>query len=385
MKNITRILAVFILCLSGTVTSQNERPIEELLEVLSQNHMGSISDVFNQGELLLLKNHFGQANADENSIENLDLDIFGTENQTRSFGNIDSEDPTTFNTIAKSPVQDFEGAGVYNPFDGLFYVIDDGHNVWAVDPFTGIYISAGMITPPTGETFTGLAFDPITGTLFGLSTNGVGTSTLSTINLNTLAVTPIGVTGMVLAIALAISNNGILLAVDLDNDILHSINRITGLASIIGHIGFDANFGAAMFRNAITGLIYLTAYNVAVGDSELRILDLVTGLTILVGVIIVATLAQMAWGAFQQSFLGTEDLGLDNFAIYPNPASNIINLNANTQIDNLEIYSMLGQKIISQEIMGLSGEVDVSRLQTGSYILKAIAENKTEVLKFIKQ
>ncbi len=242
-----------------------------------------------------------------------------------------------------------------------------------------------MITPPTGETFTGLAFDPITGTLFGLSTNGVGTSTISTINLNTLAVTPIGVTGMVLAIALAISNNGILLAVDLDNDILHSINRITGLASIIGHIGFDANFGAAMFRNAITGLIYLTAYNVAVGDSELRILDLVTGLTILVGVIIVATLAQMAWGAFQQSLLGTEDLGLDNFAIYPNPASNIINLNANTQIDNLEIYSMLGQKIISQEIMGLSGEVDVSRLQTGSYILKAIAENKTEVLKFIKQ
>ncbi len=385
MKNITRILAVFILCLSGTVTSQNERPIEELLEVLSQNHMGSISDVFNQGELLLLKNHFGQANADENSIENLDLDIFGTENQTRSFGNIDSEDPTTFNTIAKSPVQDFEGAGVYNPFDGLFYVIDDGHNVWAVDPFTGIYISAGMITPPTGETFTGLAFDPITGTLFGLSTNGVGTSTLSTINLNTLMVTPIGVTGLVLAIALAISSSGIVYAVDVDSDRLFSINRITGLASIIGHIGFDANFGAAMFRNAITGLIYLTAYNVAVGDSELRILDLVTGLTILVGVIIVATLAQMAWGAFQQSFLGTEDLGLDNFAIYPNPASNIINLNANTQIDNLEIYSMLGQKIISQEIMGLSGEVDVSRLQTGSYILKAIAENKTEVLKFIKQ
>ncbi len=68
--------------LSGTVSSQNERPVAELLEVHSQNHMGSISDVFNPGELLLLKNHFGQANANENAIENLGLNIFGTENQS---------------------------------------------------------------------------------------------------------------------------------------------------------------------------------------------------------------------------------------------------------------------------------------------------------------
>ena len=385
MKNITRILAVFILLLSATATSQNERPIAELLEVLSQNHMGSISDVFNQGELLLLEDHFGQANVNENRIESLGQNIFGTENQSRVFGTIDEDNPGTFNMIANSPVPDFEGAGVYNPFDGLFYVIDDTDFVWVVDPITGFYVNLGMITPPTGETFTGLEFDPITGTLFGLSSNGVGTSSLSTINLNTLTVTTIGITGMVLAIALAISNTGILYGLDIDTDRLYSINRVTGLASIIGHIGFNANFGAAMFRNALTGLIYLAAYNVAVNDSQLRTFDLVTGLTVLVGVIIVATLAQMAWGSFQLPLLGNEDFSQNGFLIYPNPTSEILHLKTNSHIENLEIYSMLGQKIISQTNNSVTAEVDVSILQTGSYIIKVSTENKTEVQKFVKQ
>ncbi|MFT4669792.1 MAG: hypothetical protein ACI9AT_001725 [Ulvibacter sp.] len=42
--------------------------------------MGRLCVVFNQNELLLLNNHFDQANANKNTIEDLSLPIFGAEN-----------------------------------------------------------------------------------------------------------------------------------------------------------------------------------------------------------------------------------------------------------------------------------------------------------------
>ena len=91
----------------------------------------------------------------------------------------------------------------------------------------------------------------------------------------------------------------------------------------------------------------------------MRTFDLVTGLTVLVGVIIVATLAQMAWGSFQLPLLGNEDFSQNGFLIYPNPTSEILHLKTNSHIENLEIYSMLGQKIISQTNNSVTAEVDL--------------------------
>ena len=54
MKNITKISILFVLCLSSAISAQNERPIEVLLEVLSQNHMGSVTDVFTLEEIQVI-------------------------------------------------------------------------------------------------------------------------------------------------------------------------------------------------------------------------------------------------------------------------------------------------------------------------------------------
>lgn len=74
-----------------------------------------------------------------------------------------------------------------------------------------------------------------------------------------------------------------------------------------------------------------------------------------------------------------------SFNVYPNPASAKITVNAVNTISQLEIYNMLGQKIISQNGNGNSVTLDISGLPSGNYILQVTASGKTASQKLIKK
>ncbi|PQJ77627.1 hypothetical protein BTO16_14880 [Polaribacter glomeratus] len=62
-----------------------------------------------------------------------------------------------------------------------------------------------------------------------------------------------------------------------------------------------------------------------------------------------------------------------NIAIYPNPVSNgTLFVNATSNV-SLEIYSVLGKKVLTKS--NISKSVDVSNLAKGCYILKIKDEN----------
>ncbi|MFC6267391.1 T9SS type A sorting domain-containing protein [Frigoriflavimonas asaccharolytica] len=90
-------------------------------------------------------------------------------------------------------------------------------------------------------------------------------------------------------------------------------------------------------------------------------------------------------GAFEfgSSTLATaEDISKLKFTIYPNPVSDFLNIKADFQIDTVEIYNLVGQKIL----IGKSSGLNVSKLKVGVYVLK-ITKNNGEVAmkKFIKR
>ena len=49
---------------------------------------------------------------------------------------------------------------------------------------------------------------------------------------------------------------------------------------------------------------------------------------------------------FQNNTLSTEEVGISDFEVYPNPANSIINITSNKIIDKVELYSILGQQIL---------------------------------------
>jgi hypothetical protein len=72
-----------------------------------------------------------------------------------------------------------------------------------------------------------------------------------------------------------------------------------------------------------------------------------------------------------------------NLEIYPNPASDQINLNFGI-IDNVEIFNILGAKVYESD--NIDNVIDISGLTSGVYIIKAIDNNGSEaVTKFIKE
>ncbi|WP_397363604.1 T9SS type A sorting domain-containing protein [Olleya sp. R77988] len=65
--------------------------------------------------------------------------------------------------------------------------------------------------------------------------------------------------------------------------------------------------------------------------------------------------------------LGVEDFESNNeFTIYPNPTSSILNIKIQDDIKNIEIYNVQGQQVL----VGKNKSVDVSNLALGIYLLK---------------
>lgn len=83
--------------------------------------------------------------------------------------------------------------------------------------------------------------------------------------------------------------------------------------------------------------------------------------------------------------LSTGSFDTAAFRAYPNPVKNVLNLSYSTEISLVEVYNMLGQKVLAKTLNVTQAQVDMSGLTTGNYIVKVTADGVTKTLKVIKQ
>ena len=67
--------------------------------------------------------------------------------------------------------------------------------------------------------------------------------------------------------------------------------------------------------------------------------------------------------------------------IYPNPTSAILNIDTDKSIDGVSIFNLQGQLMLESKN---SNKINVQSLATGTYFLKIISENLSQVKKFVK-
>jgi hypothetical protein len=393
MKRITLLIIVLLCSFFWNTHAQNVRPIDELLEVLSQNHMGKVTDVFSIEELQIIKEHFNNESIFveySRAIENHRLST------TQSVTTIDAADIdlgnlSAIDVLASSPYTDFEGAGVVvrgqtNQTD--VYIILDGSNILVKrNPLTGVYTEIGPIKGiPNGVSITGLTQGNNDKTLKGIATNGTtGGSGLFSINVITLVANLISGNDLVLPIALTEDGNGSLVTIDIDDDNAYKINPDTGTVTLLGAIGYDANFGQGMTYFPTEGKIYNTAYNSAIADSQLYEMNPTTGSLTAVGTIQPGITQQFGWcGYYDRDLLSVSDNTIEGFTYYPNPMKDFIVLEANSKFETIEIYTLLGEKVYSEAINTRLKRLDISFLSTGNYILKVSSENQIGTYKLLK-
>ena len=83
--------------------------------------------------------------------------------------------------------------------------------------------------------------------------------------------------------------------------------------------------------------------------------------------------------------LSIADLAQFNFTSYPNPAKDVINLSAAKNINNIAIYNLLGQEVLSQELNSKTATLNVASFAKGVYVVKAHIEDAVGSYKFIKE
>lgn len=83
--------------------------------------------------------------------------------------------------------------------------------------------------------------------------------------------------------------------------------------------------------------------------------------------------------------LGTNDFETSKVKMYPNPATNVLNIESLSNIEKVAIYNVLGQKVISETPNKELISLDVSSLQVGVYIIKTTVDGNVSSSRFIKE
>ena len=83
--------------------------------------------------------------------------------------------------------------------------------------------------------------------------------------------------------------------------------------------------------------------------------------------------------------LGVDSFTANEFIMYPNPASTVLNIEASKEIQAISVFNLLGQEVI--KVSGSSNEqtIDVSSLVRGIYVVKIQSEGITTAKKFTKE
>jgi len=61
--------------------------------------------------------------------------------------------------------------------------------------------------------------------------------------------------------------------------------------------------------------------------------------------------------------------------VYPNPANNVVNINASSEISNIEVVNMAGQSVMIETVNTINAQVNVANLAAGMYFVKVNTAN----------
>lgn len=94
-------------------------------------------------------------------------------------------------------------------------------------------------------------------------------------------------------------------------------------------------------------------------------------------------------GAFQiaayDASLAAPSFDSAKFSYYPNPVKDVLTVEYDNEISNVEVYNLMGQKVLAQELGANAGQINVSTLSSGAYLMKVNAQDAVATYRIVKQ
>ncbi|MCP4900719.1 MAG: hypothetical protein GY906_27460 [bacterium] len=219
---------------------------------------------------------------------------FGAEAVTSALQSMTLNTPGTPTTIGDPGVA-YWGCDFINNDTSSLLCYRDTNDFVSIDTSTAAVTVLGSSTPTNAETWSALAWDAAAGTLYASTTTCNVGSSLYTVDPADGTSTLVGaISNATCLVSIGIDTSGNLYGVDLVVDSLIAIDKGTGAGTVVGALGYDANFGQGMDFDHDDGTCYLFAFNGGAFVPELRTCNTATGATTLVGTIGTVLLQ---WGA----------------------------------------------------------------------------------------
>ncbi|SMC88656.1 T9SS-dependent choice-of-anchor J family protein [Moheibacter sediminis] len=85
-------------------------------------------------------------------------------------------------------------------------------------------------------------------------------------------------------------------------------------------------------------------------------------------------------------YLGVSDMTPYNFAYYPNPVKDELNITSDKVVQSVSVYNLAGQQVSTQKLNVTNGKVSTSSLAPGVYVFRAVLDGgQVETFKVIKK
>ncbi|MCD4680462.1 MAG: T9SS type A sorting domain-containing protein [Bacteroidales bacterium] len=305
---------------------------------------------------------------------NLDAYCYANNGVTEGPSIFNMQFPSIITNIADHSSMDPVYSGTWGVGNKWFAIVSSTNQFITFDTITGARSIIGIsnLVGGTNESWTGISYDYSTSTMYGMSYNGTA-SVLYTIDIWTAAATQVGNTSG-LMINLACNLAGELYALDLSDDNLYSINKFTGAGTLVGATGFNSNYAQDMEFDRASNALFMAAY-ADPGGGQLRIVDVVTGMTTLIGAF--ENGAEITGLAIPYyAGVGIDEIVKDfSYNVYPNPASDQITVKCTHNISEYTIINYVGQVVLHNVVNSDNFNVNVSSLSTGMYFIQLDTEN----------
>ena len=251
-----------------------------------------------------------------NNLDYLASIAYGHEWNSRSTLSMPIPAGTPFNTLNIFNPSEFPSS-MTKGGDGNYYLVTYEPALYLYNTTTGAVTLIGSITGMGSDLPNGITYNPVNGTYYLIASEN-----LYSFNIVSRIATLIGSMGIANSafIDLCFNEGGACYAYDIYTDASYIINPTTGVATLLGPLGYSANYGQGMSYDMETSTIYLSAYNNSTTTGQLRIMDPGTGATTLI----------TDWGAQQIApFALNTQYGSPctiNAPSNPNPPDGVINI-----------------------------------------------------------
>lgn len=224
--------------------------------------------------------------------------------------------------------------------------------------------------------FTGGATD-----VFNIDFNNDGMDDVSIVQSNNgiyehISVTPASGNGV-----LAASNSGYLYASNLSAGT--AINSAAGSFRSIGDLCAGAGYAGSQFCGATDGYI---GVQFAVGGSTyygwIRV-DVADSSNFVVKDFAYESTAGTAIAAGDTGTAGIEDQIFEGFSFFVDKGHQL-NLSANAEMQSLQLFDLLGKKVLSQNLDGNNASIDLSSLENGVYLATININGASKTFKILR-